>query len=102
MSNTVDTYVINTHVYDKDVLYRVILEYIPNNRKANYYPAYYYENPKLLCTSEMNTIDAPLYHEQYTNAMHTQHQANIRTTRSCAIRWCVFCVTAKCIRSAMS
>ena len=96
----VATCVFKKYVYQTHILHRVILKHMPENRKHNYYPEYFYENPKLLCTSEMATVDALVYHEHYIKKHRAWYQTHIQKIRSYAMRWCVLCVTASCIRSA--
>lgn len=86
------------HEYQKCMLFRVILEHLPNNRRKGYYPKYYYDNPSLLCDAEMRTLDAPLYHQWYMSAINAQHQNNTRKGRCCVVQWCALCVFMRCIR----
>lgn len=88
-------------VYQTPVLFQVIREHMPPNRRRGYYPAYYYNKPSLLCNSEMNTLDAPLYHQRYLHAIDQQHQGRARKCRFCAVQWCAMCVTMRCIRPSL-
>jgi len=61
-------------VYNAEALYESVLTNMPPNRKHKYYPPYFYTNNRLLCSAEMNTIDAPTYTHYYnTTYKHTLH-----------------------------
>ena len=59
-------------LYELLKMYTIIKRCIPINRKQGYYPDYFYINTLLLCRTELQTIDADRYVEEYNREYNTK------------------------------
>ena len=61
--------VIDDIPYVLDKLQSIIMQYMPENRKNNYYPSYFYQNKDLLCRVEMKTSCNKIYTSRYFSSV---------------------------------
>ena len=72
-------------------MHTIIKRCIPTNRKHNYYPDYFYTNTLLLCRTELQTIDADRYVEEYNQEYNTKFKLHSAWCR------CYDCASARYI-----
>ena len=95
MNNDTETclkYIVFKYEYfELHKLRTIIQQYIPQNRKQNYYPHYFYADDVMFCRAELHTIQSKEYIEHYHNMYGNPEMHNIWCNcQICRNRVCVF------------